>query len=108
VAVADAPAGTVARALVEHVIAHHGYPETLLTDNGSQFMSGLLDELLKWGGGIHVQSPAGRPETNGLVERFSRTITAMLKMYTNEGQTDWDEFLPCVRFAYRTSWQTSI
>ena len=52
----------------------------------------------------HVTS-AYHPQTNGLTERFNQTLqTALLKL-VNDTQTDWDEHLPAVLFAYRTSQQ---
>jgi hypothetical protein len=41
------------------------------------------------------------------VERFNKTLIEMLSMYTNKHRSDWDEHLPYVLFAYRTSAQES-
>ena len=40
------------------------------------------------------------PQTNGLVERYNRTILAMLRNYVNEHQNDWDEFASVLTYAY--------
>lgn len=46
------------------------------------------------------------PETDGLVERFNRTIKTSLAAYTGrDGQ--WDNILPFVTFAYNTAKQSS-
>ena len=43
------------------------------------------------------------PQTDGMVERFNRTLANMLSCYVRENQKNWDLFLPYVLFAYRTS-----
>ena len=45
--------------------------------------------------------------SDGLVERYNRTLTAMLSHYVKENQTDWDDQLQQVMLAYRTSVQES-
>ena len=40
---------------------------------------------------------------NGQVERFNRTVKAMLSKMVKENQRDWDSKLPKALFAYRTS-----
>ena len=48
-----------------------------------------------------------RPQSNGNVERFNRTLAAMLTVYCEKGQNRWDEFLPEVLMAYRSSKHSS-
>ena len=63
-----------------------------------------VEELL----GFHkVNTTAYHPQTDGLVERFNRTLTAMLAKTVETGGKDWDEHLPYVLFAYRASQQDS-
>jgi hypothetical protein len=38
-----------------------------------------------------------------MVERFNRTLQQMLSMFVDEHQRDWDDHLPYVMMAYRTS-----
>jgi hypothetical protein len=35
-----------------------------------------------------------RPQANGCVERFNRTLVSMMKMYCQDNQNNWDEYLP--------------
>src|SRR5206468_2489287 len=46
---------------------------------------------------------AYHPQTNGLTERFNKTLLEMLSMYVSKQQGDWDEYLPYVVHAYNTS-----
>ena len=57
---------------------------------------------------IHkVSTTAYHPQTDGLVERFHRTLTSMLAKTTAPGGLDWDERLPYVLFSYRCSMHQS-
>ncbi len=44
-----------------------------------------------------------RPQANGVVERFNRTLTGMLTMYCENDQRNWDCVLQQVMLAYRAS-----
>ena len=39
-------------------------------------------------------------QTNGQVERYNRTIIAMLRNYVNEHQDDWDRYATALTYAY--------
>ena len=43
------------------------------------------------------------PESDGMVERFNRTCLMMLSMFVNDRRDNWNELLPFVMHAYRTS-----
>ena len=46
-----------------------------------------------------VNTSAYHPQTDGLVERYNRTLTAMLAITVQNGGRDWDERIPYVLFA---------
>ena len=54
-----------------------------------------------------VNTTAHHPQTDGLVERFNRTLTDMLSKKVKKGGKDWDQQLPYVLFTYRASIQES-
>lgn len=43
------------------------------------------------------------PKSDGLVERFNRTLEDMISKYVQPNQKNWDEVLPLVMLAYRSS-----
>ena len=43
------------------------------------------------------------PSSDGLVERFNRTMESMLRMFVSESQLEWDEKLSCSLMAYRAT-----
>jgi len=50
-----------------------------------------------------TRTKAYKPSTNGVVERFYRTLNSMLGKVVSESQRDWDDKLPSVMAAYRVS-----
>ena len=62
----------------------------------------MLDSLCTSIGTKHKLSTAYHPQTNGLVERFNRTLCEALAKYANNEKNDWDLYIPSVLFAYRT------
>ena len=48
-------------------------------------------------------SGSGIRESDGLVERFNRTLLIMLAMFAGENRDDWNDLLPAVMMAYRSS-----
>uniref|UniRef100_A0AAQ4P7E4 Integrase catalytic domain-containing protein n=1 Tax=Gasterosteus aculeatus aculeatus TaxID=481459 RepID=A0AAQ4P7E4_GASAC len=54
-----------------------------------------------------VKTSPYHPQTDGLVERFNKTLKSMLKKFVNYSGSDWDRWLPFVLFAYREVPQAS-
>ena len=100
-------AETAARLFVEGIVCRHGAPDILLSDRGPCFNSELLKGICNFTNTDKIFSTAYSPASNGLVERFNRTLTNMLSHYVNKKQNDWDVFLPAVTFAYNCSSQSS-
>ena len=106
-AVPDQSAATIARLLVEEIVSRHGVPSEILSDRGRAFLSGLMQEVQHLLGFKKVNTTAYHPQTDGLVERYNRTLTAMLAKTVEKRGLEWDERLPYVLFAYRACQQAS-
>ena len=94
---------TVARALSDVVFPRIGLPIQLLSDNGREFENALMFELCRLLGIEKLRTTAYKASTNGAVERFHRTLNSMLAKVVANNQRDWDEWLPGVMAAYRSS-----
>jgi len=93
----------VARSLLVHVFSRFGMPLQLLSDRGPEFESELFSQLLKWLEIDKLRTTAYKPFTNGVAERFHRTLNSMLGKVISESLHDWDAKLPFVVAAYRAS-----
>ena len=103
----DQTALATSKALVDKVILYHGPPKAIITDRGSNFTSELFNHLCKALHFKHKTTTAYHPQSNGLTERFNKTVVEMLRKYLDDGFTNWEEMLGAVAFAYRNSVHSS-
>ena len=103
----DQTALTIAHLFVEQIVSRHGVPAELLSDRGTAFLSKLMQAVCEVMGVHKVNTTAYHPQTDGLVERFNRTLTDMLAKTVTRNGRDWDTRLPYVLFACRSSIQES-
>jgi len=96
----DSLAETCAEALCRVWIARFGAPEVIVTDQGRQFESVLFKELSQLMGFKRNRSTAYHPQSNGLLERWHRTLKATLMSYNEER---WTKALPLVLLGLRTT-----
>jgi hypothetical protein len=103
----DQTALTTSKAMMERIILYHGPPKAIVTDRGTNFTSELFNHLCR---ALHIKhrtTTAYHPQSNGLTERFNKTVVEMLRKYLNDGYTNWEEMLGAVAFAYRNSVHSS-
>ena len=101
-AVPDRTANTVAKCLCE-IIWRHGVPRKIIHDRAPEFLSDLLQDTAELIGVKQLPTTGGHPQTDGLVERFNRTLKNMLcKLVAKKGKT-WDVLLGPVLFVYQTT-----
>ena len=99
-------ARTVAEALFK-VISRVGIPKEILTDQGTTFMSRTLRELYELLGIKSIRTSVYHPQTDGLVERFNRTLKNMIRKFVHEDAKNWDKWLEPLLFAVREVPQAS-
>ena len=100
-------AKAVADVLMTRWIVYHGVPKAIHTDQGAEFESSLVHRLTQLLGARKTRTTPYRPQSDGLVERFNRTLLNMLSAFVTERGNDWDMHLPYVLMAYRTSTHAS-
>jgi hypothetical protein len=96
-------AGTVAKVLVDCVFSYFGMPLQILSDRGANFESRLFNELCRRLEIDHVRTTAYKPSTNGMIERFHRTLNSILGKVVADNQRDWDLHVPYALTAYRAT-----
>ncbi|KAI7796732.1 hypothetical protein IRJ41_005254, partial [Triplophysa rosa] len=99
-------AKSVAEALFR-VISRVGIPREILTDQGTAFMSRTIRELYELLGIKSVRTSVFHPQTDGLVERFNRTLKTMIRKFVHEDAKNWDKWLEPLLFAVREVPQAS-
>ena len=92
--------------IYENIICQHGCPQIILSDRGTHFKNQLIDGLTERFEIKHLFSTPYHPQTNGLVERFNRTLCESLAKLSQQTK-QWDEYVKPVLFAYRTSKQAT-
>jgi cleavage and polyadenylation specificity factor subunit 1 len=83
-------------------VSRFGVPETIVSDQGTQFESALFHNMLDALGIKRLRSTAYHPQTNGAVERSHRTLKNALRTLCSEG-ADWEEKLPLALLSLRTT-----
>ena len=96
----------VAEALYS-IYSRGGIPAHVVHDQGSQFMSDVMNEVSRLLSIQNLVTTPYHPQANGLIERFNGTLKAMLKKLCVERPKDWDRHLETVLFAYREVKQVS-
>jgi hypothetical protein len=116
-AIKEANAKEISKFIYEEIICRHGCPKKILTDNGSEFNNQLTKNLTEKFNVQHKFSTPYHPKTNGLVERFNKTlieslaklVKEKLTIYRNREYEDknWDQRIAPILFAYRSKIQKS-
>ena len=96
-------ASTIADIIVREVVTRFGVPTTIHSDQGSQFESELFTEMCQLLQINKTKTTPYHPKSDGMVERFNKTLATMLSSYVNEHHTNWDILLPYVMMAYRSA-----
>jgi transposase InsO family protein len=111
VVLAPLVAGTtqeVVEALMCKWIGIFGPPARLLTDNGLNFAGQGVDDICAMLKIKKMWTSPYHPQTNGMVERFNRTLNGMLSSYLAARQDDWDSMLSLLAFAYNGTHNPAI
>ena len=83
-------------------------PRVIHSDQGREFENKVMQELCLLCGAHKTRTTPYHPERDGLVERFNRTLLMMLAMFPGENKDDWDDLLPAVMMAYRSTVHESM
>jgi transposase InsO family protein len=101
-AMEDQTAETVAEKL-KKLFLREGAPQELLSDQGSNYRSQLVQSLVSQLGIKQLQTAAYNPKANGLAESENKILANMIACCIKETQQDWADCLPFITYAYNTS-----
>ena len=93
-------ASDVATALSE-VFCRHGLPDRILSDQGTDFMSHLMQIFLHDFSISQIRTSPYHPQSNASLERFHKTLKGMIRCLADKFDNNWDACLKWALFAYR-------
>ena len=95
----------MAKALVEGFFTRFGLPLELHSDQGRNFESAVFQETCRLMGIHKTRTTPAYPQSDGMVERYNRTLVECLSKCVSDHQRDWEEHLPFALMAYRSAVQ---
>jgi hypothetical protein len=84
------------------IIQRFGLPDEIMSDQGSQFQSREFKRFAETKGFKSIESAPYHHQTNGVVERFNRTLEQMIRTTCDE-TNKWDQVVDQCLFSYRTT-----
>ena len=94
---------TVAEVIVKEFVSRFGVPLQLHSDQGRNFEAELFQRMCELLGIDKTRTTALHPQSDGMVERFNRTLENQLAIFVEQNQRDWDRWIPFLLMAYRSS-----
>ena len=92
----DQEAETIVDVLVEGMFSRFGVLEVIHMDQGRNFECCVFAAMCEQLGSHKNRTTALHPQSDGLVERFNRTLAQQLAVVTAKYQRDWDTHVPLV------------
>ncbi|GFS76739.1 hypothetical protein TNCV_1622961 [Trichonephila clavipes] len=101
-ALPNATAKECAITLIEEVLLRYGIPRRLISDNGTQFVSAVMQQICYLLNIHQSLIPVYHPQANS-VERKNRDLKSRLEILVQDKHDCWSEKLPFIRFALNTA-----
>jgi hypothetical protein len=92
-----------ARFIFENIITQFGCPRSLTSNQGGHFISSTIEKLTTDFLIQHDKSNCNHPQVNGTVEVFEKILERGLTKVCCINREDWDDRVPIVLWAYRTT-----
>ncbi len=94
-------AHTGADAIIDHWVSRFGVPDSIHSDQGSNFENRLVYEVCERLGAHKTWTTAYHPQGNGQTERTNRSLVSLLKAFVHTARYDiWDELISYCLFSY--------
>ena len=101
VGIPDKKAETMGLIFQRVFLARHSFPLELLSDQGSECISSVFQDILGAGNTKHIKTSSYTPSSNGKLEKFHSFFVAGVRKLPYQDIICWDSYLPEVLWAYR-------
>lgn len=108
VAVNNIRTQTIIDKVLMDLIARFGCPERIHTDRAQNFLSNLMKQFCKSLKIKRTMTSGLHPQSNGILEVTHKFLGNCLKLTVQSNQKNWDQLLPQVLLAYRSTNHTSL
>jgi hypothetical protein len=98
----EATSVACARKLMDEEFLRYGFPRKMISDNGTQFVSGVMQYVAECFGVSQSVIPVYHPEANP-VERKNKDLKTQLAMLVEDHHDLWVDKLPSIRFAMNSA-----
>ena len=98
--VPDQMATTSAEVILNEVIARHGSPLSIHSDQGKNYESKIFADLCHLLEICKTRTSSRNPRGSGQAEQFNQTLLKMIRAYLKGEQRNWDKYLGCLAGAY--------
>ena len=92
-----------AQLFMDNVFKLHSFPQTIVSDRGTQFCSHFWQSFFALVGVRLNYSTAYHPETDGSTKVLNQMIEQYLHIHCNYQQDYWIDHLPLAEFTYNNS-----
>lgn len=103
----DQKAQTICDIFMEKIVTQHGIPRKLLSDQGSNFTSQLVESICELLNSKKIFTTPYHPEGDGQTERTNRTLQNLLASQTFCNQEEWYKMVHFAVFVYNCSPSTT-
>ena len=97
----------LAKLFRDNVWKLHGLSKSIISDRGPQFAAGLMRELNRMLGIESKMSTAFHSQTDSQTERVNQELEQYLRMFIDNRQEQWPDWLGTAEFAYNNKVHSS-
>ena len=94
--VKDKRAITIAKCLYNNYFRHYGFPQYLLSDQGTKFCNAILNEMCIYLNTKKLCTSPYNPQTNSAVEHVHQTLEQMIGKLEIKSHKKWPEHLSSI------------
>ena len=106
--VPDTGVKSAIEAIMLNIVRVFGIPDVILSDRGSAFTSEIYNGIMNLLNISVRRTTALHPMTNGLIERFHRSLGDMLRTAALPDPKSWEELIPMITLAYNCSYNRNL